>query len=153
MKSTYTFGALAFITLTALSGCATTYGDPQSSTPYQAPSQTNASSYGVVDSIQITRATNNTTGAGVVVGGLVGGLLGNQIGSGNGKTAATVVGAVGGAVVGNNIEQNRTTRTSDTYQVQVRLDNGGYTTLAQDSIDDLRVGDRVRITNGRAYRY
>ncbi|CAN5904932.1 hypothetical protein BH11PSE12_BH11PSE12_34770 [soil metagenome] len=152
MKSNYTFGALAFIVLTVLSGCAT-YSEPQAPAPNQAPYQANASSYGVIDSIQITRAPNNATGAGVVVGGLVGGLLGNQIGSGNGRTAATVVGAVGGAVVGNTIEQNRATHTSDTYQVQVRLDNGGHTSTAQDSIDDLRVGDRVRITNGRAYRY
>jgi hypothetical protein len=39
------------------------------------------------------------------------------------------------------------------YQVGVRLDNGGYRTVIQDSVADLRVGSRVRVDNDRAYRY
>jgi outer membrane lipoprotein SlyB len=89
---------------------------------------------------------------GAVVGGVVGGVLGNQVGSGRGRTAATAAGAVGGAVVGNQIEKANRQPTA-MYQVGVRLDNGSYQTVVQDSVADLSVGNRVRIENGRAYRY
>ena len=82
---------------------------------------------------------------------MLGGVLGHQIGSGRGNDAATVAGAVGGAVVGNEIEKNRNNR--DVYRLRVRLDNGNTVTIAQDSIADLRAGDRVRVENDRAYRY
>lgn len=152
MKSTHTINALILIATTVLGGCATN-GPQQTSPPYSTPSQSNASSYGAIESIQLTRAANNSSGAGAVVGGLVGGLLGNQVGGGGGRTAATVVGAVGGAVVGNSVEQNRNAQAADMYQIRVRLDNGNSTTVVQDSVDDLRVGDRVRVVDGRAYRY
>jgi outer membrane lipoprotein SlyB len=35
----------------------------------------------------------------------------------------------------------------------VRLDNGDYQTIVQDDVNDLRVGTRVRVVDGRAYRY
>lgn len=108
--------------------------------------------YGVVDAIQIVPSGGGTSGAGAAVGGVVGGLLGNQVGGGSGRTAATVAGAVGGALAGNEIEKNRAARAGETYQLGIRLNNGGYQTLRQDSLGDLRVGDRVRIENGRAYR-
>jgi outer membrane lipoprotein SlyB len=92
-------------------------------------------------------------GAGAVVGGLVGGLLGNQVGGGRGKTAATVAGVVGGAVVGNQVEQRNAAPARQMYQVGVRLDNGAYQTIMQDSVADLRVGSRVRIQNERVYLY
>ncbi|MGZ5819671.1 MAG: glycine zipper 2TM domain-containing protein, partial [Burkholderiaceae bacterium] len=91
-------------------------------------------------------------GAGLVVGGLVGGILGNQVGGGNGKTAATVIGAVGGAVVGNNIEQNRNAQSADRYQINVRMDHGDRISILQDSVADLRNGDRVRVVDGHVYR-
>jgi hypothetical protein len=34
----------------------------------------------------------------------------------------------------------------------VRLDNGAYQTVTQQSINDLRVGDQVRIENDRVSR-
>lgn len=123
------------------------------SAPYATPSQTCYDSYGAIESIQVSRPGNTTSSTGAVVGGLVGGLLGNQIGNGNGKTAATVVGVVGGAMVGINVEQNRSAQAADRDQIRVRLGNGDSTTLMQDSIDEMRVGNRVRITDGRATRY
>jgi outer membrane lipoprotein SlyB len=39
------------------------------------------------------------------------------------------------------------------YAVNVRLDNGEYRTVVQDSVYDLRVGNRVRMVDGRVYRY
>jgi outer membrane lipoprotein SlyB len=87
-----------------------------------------------------------------VVGGVVGGVLGHQVGGGSGKDIATAVGVVGGAVVGHQI-QKRNQQQPESYRLQVRLENGSYQTVMQDSIEGLRVGDRVRIDNGRAYRY
>jgi outer membrane lipoprotein SlyB len=157
MKSIYTAGALVFVA-SVLGGCASS--SPQrTSTPYvtpQAPYSTpyqSYSNYGAIESIQTMQADRSTSGTGAVVGGVVGGLLGNQIGGGSGKTAATVVGVVGGAVVGNTIEQNRNTQAPDTYQIRVRHENGNTTTVVQDSIHDLRIGTRVRIADGRVYRY
>ena len=152
MKSTHTISALMLIATTVLAGCASN-SPQQTSTSYSTPSQSNANSYGAIESIQVMRADSNSSGGGAVVGGLVGALLGNQVGSGSGRTAATVVGAVGGAVVGNNVEQNRNAQVADRYQIRVRLDNGDSTTVVQDSIVDLRVGNRVRVVDGRAYRY
>lgn len=151
MKSSLTLSAL-MLAAAALGGCASNNPQPNANY-YSAPAQSNASRYGTVESIQLTRADNNTSGAGAVVGGLVGGLLGNQVGAGNGRAAATVVGAVGGAVVGNNIERNRNAQTSDLYQIGIRLENGDRMTVVQESADDLRVGNPVRIVDGRAYRY
>lgn len=152
MKSILTISALTLIAATVLGGCASN-SPQQTSTPYSTPSRTNTDSYGSIESIQVTHAANNTSGTGAVVGGLVGGLLGNQVGRGNGRTAATVVGAVGGAMVGNNVEQNRNAQGPDRYQIRVHLDNGDSMIVMQDSIDDMRVGNRVRVADGRAYRY
>lgn len=125
---------------------ATTY--PQANSyPYQA-------SYGVIESIQLTQAASDQgSGAGVIIGGIVGGLLGNQIGKGSGRTAATVAGAVGGAVAGSEIEKRNSSGQRNQYQVGIRLDNGGYQTVVQDNVYDLQVGNRVRIENNTAYRY
>ena len=110
--------------------------------------------YGVVDSIQVVQGnTNSGPGLGAVAGALVGGVLGNQVGSGNGRAAATVAGAVGGGVVGNRLENNQRAGEPSLYQIGIRLDNGSFTTVTQDSAADLGIGNRVRIDNGRVYRY
>jgi outer membrane lipoprotein SlyB len=62
-----------------------------------------------------------------------------------------VAGAVGGAVAGHQIEKS--TKKQDVYRIRVRLDKGGYQTISQQSIADLRVGDRVRIENDHVSRY
>jgi len=158
MKSTHTIAAVLITGVAALSGCASS----SSSRPYDSGAYNGGYSsapqasagYGTIDSIQVTRGASGTSGAGAVVGGLVGGLLGNQVGSGSGRTAATVAGAVGGAAVGNHVEANRDAANgADVYQIGIRLDNGDYRTIAQDSVYDLRVGNRVRIVDGRVYRY
>ncbi|NDP42244.1 MAG: glycine zipper 2TM domain-containing protein [Aromatoleum sp.] len=107
---------------------------------------------GVVDSIESARGgSNNNAVAGTIIGGVIGGVVGHQIGGGTGNSVATVAGAVGGAVVGHEIGQGNSDR--DAYRVRIRFDNGSYQTTTQASIGDLRVGDRARIDNGRAYRY
>ncbi|MDP1707900.1 MAG: glycine zipper 2TM domain-containing protein [Gammaproteobacteria bacterium] len=129
-------------------GCANT--NPRSETSQSYPTSTQSSGYGVIKSIETTRSSGNEIGMGTVIGGVVGGVLGSQVGGGSGKTAATVVGAVGGAVVGHEIEKSNQTR--DAYHIRVRFDSGNYQTVTQDSINDLQVGDRVRVENNRVSR-
>jgi outer membrane lipoprotein SlyB len=130
-----------------LAGCANPDYRSETSPPYSS----NSSRYGVIESIETTRASNDGIGAGAVIGGVVGGVLGNQVGSGTGNTAATVAGAVGGAVVGHEIEKRN--QAHDAYRIRVRLDNGSYQTMTQDNITDLQVGTRVRVENDHVYRY
>jgi outer membrane lipoprotein SlyB len=171
MKTTQVMTASALTALALLGGCANpgyqsgypqagqpVYSQPQPQPyPYPVSSQpanSYYSSYGVVDSVQITQApVSADPGLGAVVGGVVGGLLGNQVGGGTGKTVATVAGVVGGAMVGNQMEQNSRSQTRDLYQIRVRLENGSYQTITQDTAPDLRPGNRVRIENNRVYRY
>lgn len=156
MKTTNTTIATLMIASAALlGGCASTAPAPYSNTggAYGSPSSA-AMGYGTIDSIQVTRADAGTSGAGAVVGGLVGALVGNQVGSGSGRTAATVAGAVGGAALGNKVEGDRAANSGrDMYQINIRMDNGEYRSVTQDSVYDLRVGNRVRVVDGRAYRY
>jgi outer membrane lipoprotein SlyB len=155
MKANKTMvAASVIIGATLLGGCASRSLQSTPSQSYPAATSSTSSSYGVVDSIQAVDSNSSSGGMGVgaVVGGVAGGVLGHQVGSGRGNTAATVAGAVGGAMAGNEIEQRNKT-SSGTYQIGIRLDNGSYQTVTQDSVADLSVGNRVRIENGRAYRY
>ena len=124
------------------------YDSPQ---PYASPSPPPSYRAGVVERIEVIRRDEGNNVAGTVIGGLVGGLIGHQLGGGRGQTAATIAGAAGGAVAGNQIE-NRSRGANETFRVTVRLDAGGYQTVTQDDIADLRTGDRVRLEGGRVYR-
>lgn len=146
----------AIVAVAALaSGCTNTGYRPVASAPAPAYS---SNSYGVIEAIEVDTGdgvdgiAGTGIGAGAVVGGVVGGVLGHQVGSGSGQDIATAAGVVGGAVVGHEI-QKRTQQQQENYRLRVRLENGSYQTVMQDSIEGLRVGDRVRIDNGRAYRY
>jgi outer membrane lipoprotein SlyB len=146
MKRTSTLAAAVLAGVAVLSGCASN-SPPSQQIGYIS---NDSSTYGTIDSIQVMQP-RGSSGAGAITGGLIGGLLGNQVGSGGGRTAATVAGAVGGAVVGNNVENNRNAKQE--YQISVRMDNGDYRIVEQDNIYDLRVGARVRLVDGRLYRY
>ena len=151
MKTPRTLAAAVIAAVALLSGCASSPSNNGYSSGYN---NTASMGYGTIESIQVTQAENRTSGGGAVVGALVGALAGNQVGSGSGRTAATVAGGVGGALVGNNIEKNRNAGGGqEMYQLNVRMDNGEYRTVVQDSVYDLRVGNRVRLVDGRVYRY
>lgn len=107
--------------------------------------------YGVVHSIDTVRAQTQTSGGGALVGGVVGAVVGRQIGSGSGRDAGTAVGAVAGAIIGNEIEKNNRGH-RDVYRVTVRVDYGGLRSFDYAQLNDLRVGDRVRIENNQLYR-
>ena len=136
-----------------LTGCASNSSQPYGGGGYNSGNSQAAAGYGVIESIQVAQGENRTSGAGGVLGGVVGALAGSQIGSGGGRTAATVAGGLAGAVVGNNVEKNRNAPGPETYQIDMRMDNGEYRSVNQDSVYDLRVGNRVRIVDGRVYRY
>jgi outer membrane lipoprotein SlyB len=150
--------ALSLASLLALAGCNTmqpAYGD--SSYPQSNQGSGAYVGYGVVQSIEVVRQDNSGiggsgVGAGTILGAVVGGIVGNQVGGGSGKTAATVLGAAGGAYAGNQIEK-RNQNPSEAYRFTIRMNNGSYQTVTQTSIDDIRIGDRVRIENGVARRY
>lgn len=155
MKSTHTIAALIVASTAVLSGCASTTSTPYgANTGYNSGYTSNVSSgYGTIDSIQVVRGQAGTSGSGAVVGGIVGALVGNQVGSGRGRTAATVAGGVAGAAIGNSVEANRNANGADMYQINIRMDNGEWRSVTQDSVYDLRVGNRVRMVDGRVYRY
>lgn len=164
MKNMQLIAATVIVAATLLIGCASPYpsagqqpavSQPYPVTNYPSTTPSNYRSYGVVDSIQMIQTNANSNsgiGVGTVVGGVVGGLLGSQVGGGSGKTAATVAGVVGGAMVGNQMEQGSKMQVRDMYQIRVRLDNGNYQTISQESLGDIRIGNRVRVENNQVYR-
>ncbi|MDF1486522.1 glycine zipper 2TM domain-containing protein [Ramlibacter sp. H39-3-26] len=109
--------------------------------------------YGRVASIEAVRTEERArpSGAGAVIGAVVGGVVGNQIGGGSGRALATAAGAVGGAVVGNRIEDGRY-EVRETWRISIQIDNGSYRAFDVSSPGDLRVGDRVRVEDGRISR-
>jgi outer membrane lipoprotein SlyB len=140
-----------------LSGCAT-YDYDRPYVVYEAPAPVvrgpvyaERVEYGVVEHIDLYReGRSSPTGLGAIIGGIAGGIIGHQIGSGSGNTAATIGGAVAGGLVGNQIER---ANARDRYRITVRLDSGGTLTLSDvGSAGELRVGDRVRVVNGRVFR-
>lgn len=154
MKATRTLAAAVLASTALLTGCASTSMDPYAQNNGYNSGYNNVSmGYGTIESIQVVQGSNRTSGAGAILGGVVGALAGNQVGSGSGRTAATVAGGVAGAAIGNRVEGNRQAAGNEMYQVNVRMDNGEYRTVTQDSVYDLRVGNRVRIVDGRVYRY
>jgi len=152
MKAPRTLAAAVLATTALLTGCASTSSQPYNN-GYNSGYNNVSMGYGTIESIQVMQGENRTSGAGAILGGVVGALAGNQVGSGSGRTAATVAGGVAGAAIGNKVESNRNAGGPEQYQINVRMDNGEYRTVNQDSVYDLRVGNRVRIVDGRVYRY
>ena len=105
---------------------------------------------GTVVDVKTITEKGESSGGGAVLGGVLGGVLGHQIGSGRGNTAATIAGAAGGAYAGHKIQENRNDGgRGDLYRITVRFDDGRDGTIEQDRLNDLRVGDRVRVDHGR----
>jgi outer membrane lipoprotein SlyB len=149
LKPRYIAAACLALSAAACGSGPVAYSEPR----YVSSSSYNAPAYDVnarVVAIDVVRDGRRTSGAGAVVGGIVGGVIGHQIGNGRGNDAATVAGAVGGAVAGNEIEKRR--NDDESYRVTVQFRDGREATFAQDSLNGLRVGDRVRIDGNNLYR-
>ncbi|ATQ75908.1 hypothetical protein CR152_16240 [Massilia violaceinigra] len=99
-----------------------------------------------VDAINVIEVNGDGNYLGTIGGGVVGAVLGSQVGKGSGRTAAQIAGAVGGAYVGRNIE--RRARKTQHYEVVIRFNNGGTQTVTYENDPGLRVGEKVRITDG-----
>jgi outer membrane lipoprotein SlyB len=111
--------------------------------------------YGYVEAVEVVAGEPRAPGPGIgaIGGAIAGGILGNQVGHGSGRAAATVGGAIAGGVIGNQVEQHMKgpAQASTMYRFRVRMDDGSYQTYTQDQHDNIRVGDRVRIDNGRVW--
>ncbi|MCU6500067.1 glycine zipper 2TM domain-containing protein [Rugamonas sp. A1-17] len=118
---------------------------PQERVAQQGPAV--CTSCGVVESVRTIEHRGQGSGVGAAGGAILGGLLGNQIGSGHGRQLATVAGAVGGAVAGNQVEGNM--KTTHSWEIVVRMDNGKKRVLHQSAQPQWRSGDQVKIVNGQ----
>ena len=107
--------------------------------------QSPAARVGTVESVREVVEQAQPSGAGLIIGGLAGGGLGSLVGGGTGRTVATVVGALGGAYVGNQVEKSKT---QVVYQIGIKYDDGTWATINQSAPTGLRIGDRVRVTDG-----
>ena len=100
---------------------------------------------GTIESIREVQKKGEGSGLGAAAGGVLGGVLGHQVGNGRGRDLMTVVGAVGGAVAGHQVEKNA--KSSVSYDVTVRFEDGTTRTLQQTSAPVWRQGDKVRVVN------
>lgn len=106
---------------------------------------------GRVRSIEVIPVASRSSGGGAVLGAIIGGVIGHQVGGGTGKALATGAGAVGGAIAGNAIEMHNK-RDDEIFRVSVRFENGSTRSYDFERIDDLRVGDRVKLEGGQIHR-
>jgi outer membrane lipoprotein SlyB len=102
---------------------------------------------GRVESVTPIQHAAPASGIGAVAGGVLGAVLGNQFGHGNGRTATTLLGAGGGAYLGNTVEKR--TRTTTTYEIRVRMDNGTVRTF--EHTEPVQVGQPVTV-EGHGFR-
>ena len=105
---------------------------------------------GTVTDVRTVKKQGEGSGAGAVIGGVAGGVLGHQVGSGRGRDVATVAGAAGGAYVGHQVEKESKSTTS--YVVHVRLDDGSNRTFTYNNPTSYKVGDKVKIVDKKLVR-
>ncbi len=148
-------GAIASL---ALAGCATSPGYnngggyTNNSYGNQGYQNTRCADCGIVTRID-TVASGRTAPAatGAVLGGIVGAVAGHEIsdktgGSKGNQNIAAVAGAAAGALAGNKIQQNVT---GNSYDIQVRMDDGRVVVVNQKDLGGIRENTYVRVVNGR----
>jgi outer membrane lipoprotein SlyB len=145
---------LAAIVLT--NGCAITNARLGNNEGRDGPSHSNESYYGVIDSIESgPDAPPRNDVVGTVGGGLGGGLDGAVVEhpsrSGNSGDVISVTDARSLAPVG--LGARLPKEAQAIFIVRIRFDDRSYQTVSQASLDGLRVGDGVRIEDGRVRRY
>ncbi|MES2824498.1 MAG: hypothetical protein V4732_12910 [Pseudomonadota bacterium] len=101
------------------------------------------SDQGQVSNIEMFVVNAHSSEGAVIVGGVVG----QQMVSDSGREIITGVGAVDNAVAGNEIER-RNESDREIYRITVNVDNGDTLQFEYEEIEDLQIGDRVRIENG-----
>jgi outer membrane lipoprotein SlyB len=146
---TFTVSLFCILSLVACSSNSPREREHHVRSVYSAPK--NAERYGRVTDIEVITLESRSSGGGAVLGAVIGGVLGHQLGKGNGRDLATGAGAIGGAVAGNRVEKNNG-RDRDIYRISVKFENGSRQQFDYEDIDDLRVGDRVRVEDGQLER-
>jgi len=101
---------------------------------------------GVVQSVHEVDTKGSGSGAGAVGGAVVGGVLGHQVGEGDDRKIGAVVGAVAGGLLGNEIEKQ--VRTTKTFEIAVRFDDGSNRVITEATASPWHVGDKVKVVNG-----
>jgi|SRR5882672_6213532 len=102
---------------------------------------------GSVISVNVVKHEGEGSGLGAIGGAVVGGVLGHQVGSGRGRDVATVVGAGAGAYAGHQVEKN--VKSSQSYNVAVRMDDGSTRNIPYQTEPTFRAGDKVRVVEGK----
>src|SRR5256714_3939433 len=101
---------------------------------------------GVVQSVHEVDTKGAGSGAGAVGGAVVGGVLGHQVGEGDNRKIGAVVGAVAGGLLGNEIEKE--VRTTKSFEVTVRPDDGSNRGTSEATRSPWPVGTKARVING-----
>ncbi len=134
-----------------LAGCATSQPS-HSNAGYGSYSQTRCADCGIVSRIDVVQSNRSApTGTGAVLGGIVGAVAGRQIsketgGSKGNKNVSAVAGAAAGALAGNAIQNNVT---GDSYDIQVKMDDGRVIMVNQKDLGGVRENTYVRVVNGK----
>ena len=102
---------------------------------------------GSVISVNLVKHEGEGSGLGAIGGAVVGGVLGHQVGGGRGRDVATVVGAGAGAYAGHQIEKN--VKSTQSYNVAVRMDAGSTRSFPYQAEPAFRAGDKVKVVEGK----
>jgi outer membrane lipoprotein SlyB len=103
---------------------------------------------GTIVAIHEVKTEGQQTGVGAAIGGVIGGLIGNTFGHGRGRVGTTVIGAAGGAYAGHEVEGR--VRTTSSWNVTVRFEDGSTRSFTQTTAPRARQGDRVTVASGSA---
>ncbi len=129
------------------------YGQlPYGQQPYPQTAQVNTPvkavchSCGTVESIREIEKPGEGSGLGMAGGAIGGAVVGKQFGNGRGRDALTILGAIGGGYAGHQVEKNM--RTTKSYEVQVRMEDGSLRALPSATAPSWRAGDRVKVEGG-----
>ena len=115
-----------------------------------APVIDTCSDCGVVQAIREVEVRGQPGYRGAAGRGVLGAILGGEFADDVRRTAARIVGAVGGGHAGR--ENERASKRRTHYDVVIRLDNGDVQTRSLDAMPPFKVGDRVRVVQGRPER-
>ena len=141
IKTTYSIVSLVLITARAACG---------SLRHRDTDNTVTRSGLGTVQSIDEIKKDDKAL-IGTIAGAVVGGVVGSQIGAGRGKTLGTIAGTAGGAIAGHEIEQH--INKDHDYKLTIKMDDGTYQTVVQNTDNGLRSGDRVEVNQGRLVRF
>lgn len=123
------------------------YGQPYPQTAHAGtPVKAACHSCGTVENIREIEKPGDGSGLGMAGGAIGGAVVGKQFGNGRGRDALTILGAIGGGYAGHQAEKNM--RTTKSYEVQVRMEDGSLRSLPSATPPNWRAGDRVRVDGG-----